>query len=53
VGAKVQGLIDSYRAAGLTRLTSRIYADGRHEMLNDINRDEVTRDVIAWLEGLL
>lgn len=53
VGAKVQGLIDSYRAAGLTRLTSRIYPDGRHEMLNDINRDEVTADLIAWLEGVV
>lgn len=53
VGANLQGLIDSYRAAGLTRLTTRIYPDGRHEMLNEINRDEVTRDLIAWLEGLL
>ncbi|MDH7975623.1 alpha/beta hydrolase [Sphingomonas sp. AR_OL41] len=53
VGAKVQGLIDSYQAAGLTRLTTRIYPDGRHEMLNEINRDEVTRDLIAWLERVL
>jgi alpha-beta hydrolase superfamily lysophospholipase len=53
VGAKLQGLIDSYRAAGLTRLTTRIYPDGRHEMLNEINRDEVTRDLIAWVEATL
>jgi alpha-beta hydrolase superfamily lysophospholipase len=53
VGAKVHGLIDSYRVAGLTRLTSRIYPEGRHEMLNDINRDEVTADLLAWLEGVL
>ncbi|CAN5530942.1 alpha/beta hydrolase [soil metagenome] len=53
VGAKLPGLIDSYRAAGLTRLTTRIYSDGRHEMLNEINRDEVTADLIAWVEGVL
>jgi alpha-beta hydrolase superfamily lysophospholipase len=53
VGAKLQGLIDSYRAAGLTRLTTRIYPDGRHEMLNEVNRDEVTADLIAWLEETL
>src|SRR3569623_1169273 len=53
VGAKVHGLIDSYRDAGLTRLTSRIYREGRHEMLNDINRDEVTADLVAWLEGVI
>ncbi len=53
VGAKLQGLIDHYHAAGLTRLTSRIYPDGRHEMLNDVNRDEVTRDLIEWVEGIV
>lgn len=53
VGVKIQGLIDSYRAAGLRWLTSRIYPDGRHEMLNDINRDEVTADLLAWIEGVL
>lgn len=53
VGAKLQGLIDSYKAAGLTRLTTRIYPDGRHEMLNEVNRDEVTTDLIAWVEGVL
>lgn len=53
VGAKVQGLIDSYRDAGLTRLTNRIYPEGRHEMLNEVNRDEVTRDLLAWIDGVL
>ena len=53
VGAKLSGLIDSYREAGLTRLTTRIYPGGRHEMFNEINRDEVTADLIAWLEEVL
>ena len=26
-----------------------VYADARHELLNEINRDEVTADVIGWL----
>lgn len=26
-----------------------IYSDARHELLNEINRDEVTADVIGWL----
>lgn len=34
------------------RLTVRIYADGRHEMLNDINRDEVTADWLEWILGV-
>ena len=48
VGAKIQGLLDVYRAAGLD-VTSKIYPSGRHEMLNETNRDEVTRDLIDWL----
>jgi alpha-beta hydrolase superfamily lysophospholipase len=33
-------------------VTHRFYPDGRHEMLNETNRDEVTRDLLAWLAGL-
>lgn len=43
-------LLDRYRAAGLERLTVKIYPGGRHEMLNEINRDEVVADLEAWLE---
>ena len=30
-------------------VTSRLYAEARHELLNETNRDEVTADVITWL----
>jgi alpha-beta hydrolase superfamily lysophospholipase len=52
VGANIQGLIQDLKAAGFTRLTTRIYANARHETLNETNRDEVTRDLIAWLDGI-
>jgi alpha-beta hydrolase superfamily lysophospholipase len=52
VGAKLQGLLDVYRAAGLD-VTAKIYPEARHETLNEINRDEVTRDLISWLDGRL
>jgi len=48
VGAKLQGLLDVYRAAGLN-VTAKIYPDARHETLNETNRDEVTADLMAWL----
>ena len=50
VGAKLQGLIDVYKAAGL-RMTAKIYPDARHETLNETNREEVTADLIAWLNA--
>jgi alpha-beta hydrolase superfamily lysophospholipase len=53
VGANIQGLIGDLEAGGFTRLTTRIYPGARHEMLNETNRDEVTRDLIAWLDGLV
>jgi alpha-beta hydrolase superfamily lysophospholipase len=37
----------------LTKLTTRIYPDARRETLNETNRDEVTRDLIAWLDGVV
>lgn len=53
VGANIQGLIQDLRGAGFTRLTTRIYPGARHETLNESNRDEVTRDLIAWLDGIV
>jgi alpha-beta hydrolase superfamily lysophospholipase len=53
VGANIKGLIDDLKAAGFSRLTTRIYPDARHETLNETNRDEVMRDLIAWLDGVV
>ena len=52
VGAKLKGLLDVYAEAGLD-VTAKIYPDARHETLNETNRDEVTRDLIAWLDAKL
>lgn len=35
--------------AGVRDVTLRVYAGARHELLNETNRDEVTRDLLAWL----
>jgi alpha-beta hydrolase superfamily lysophospholipase len=50
VGANIKGLIADLKAAGFVRLTSRLYPEGRHEMFNETNRDEVTRDLVKWLD---
>jgi alpha-beta hydrolase superfamily lysophospholipase len=48
----VERLLGVYREAGLTRVTHRFYDGARHELVNETNRDEVTRDLIATLRGL-
>ena len=49
-GRNVEQLLRAYRRAGLARVSHRFYAAGRHEILNELNRDEVTRNLIAWLD---
>ena len=50
-GALLNMLSGRYRAAGLRDVTLKLYSEGRHEMLNEINRDEVTADIADWLEA--
>ncbi len=50
--ALLHSLVDRYQKAGLTNVATRYYAGGRHEMLNETNRDEVMADVLAWMKGV-
>ena len=52
MGQGVQTVAEQYRQAGLNNITLRLYPGGRHEMLNETNRQEVWQDLIQWLEGL-
>ena len=44
-------LLAAYARAGLKDVTHRYYADARHETLNETNRDEVTADLLKWLDS--
>lgn len=48
-GELVEMLGQRYRDAGISDVTVIVYPGGRHEILNETNRDEVTADVIGWL----
>ena len=48
--ALLWALVDRYRDAGLSDVTVRVYDDGRHEILNEINRGEVIDDLLKWLQ---
>ena len=45
-------LIEAYRRAGLTNVRFKFYPEGRHESLNEINREEVIADLLAWLDDV-
>ncbi len=51
MGKGVERVYDLFRAAGCVDVTLRLYKDGRHEMLNELNYEQVQNDVLRWLNG--
>jgi alpha-beta hydrolase superfamily lysophospholipase len=48
--ALVELVAQRYRDAGVRDVTVLAYQGARHEVFNETNRDEVTADLIDWLE---
>lgn len=54
VGANGKGVRRVYnmlKKAGVENITLKLFKDGRHEMLNEVNREEVFEFVLNWLEN--
>jgi alpha-beta hydrolase superfamily lysophospholipase len=49
--ALVELVAERYRDAGVPDVTVIGYQDARHEIFNETNRDEVTADLVAWLQN--
>lgn len=52
VGDYGKGVERAYKAfcdAGLHDVFMRLYPDGRHEMLNETNKEQVYQDILNWL----
>ena len=47
-GDSLRNLADAYRARGVRDVTLRLF-DGRHELLNEVNRDEVMSFIVTWM----
>ena len=52
-GKRLVDLDHAFRKAGTQHLQLNLYPQARHELFNEINRDHVTADVIAWLNQAL
>ena len=50
MGKGVQKVAQEYREAGLEKVTLKLYPEGRHEMFNEVNRQEVYEDLARWME---
>jgi alpha-beta hydrolase superfamily lysophospholipase len=49
-GATMRRLEERFRRAGFSNLETRIYADARHESLNELNRNIIMEDFVRWAE---
>ncbi|MDU3803873.1 alpha/beta hydrolase [Paraclostridium bifermentans] len=49
-GKGVTKLYENYKKVGIENVEFKLYSGGRHEMLNEINKDEVINDTINWIK---
>ncbi|WP_277962400.1 alpha/beta hydrolase [Pseudomonas sp. RIT-To-2] len=52
-GKRLTDLAHAWGATGSRPVTLKLYAQARHEILNEINREEVIADLLAWLQQAL
>lgn len=50
-GKGIKKLIEQYKQIGCENLQWKLYLEGRHEMLNEVNKEEVYKDVVTWLDN--
>ena len=51
-GKTVDELKLAYEKAGVRNVSAKKYTGGRHESLNETNRDEITADIVDWLRDI-
>ena len=50
-GKDINKIGEKYKNFGVKNVTVKLYTDARHEILNEINKEEVTIDMINWLNN--
>ncbi len=50
-GKGVTKAYESYREAGITDVSIKLYEGDRHEILNELDRDKVYADLLAWMDA--
>lgn len=48
-GEGVRRAFEAFQKAGMQKAELKLYPECRHELLNELNRDEVYHDVLSWL----
>jgi len=49
-GKDIELIANKYKDSGIIDVTVKLYKDARHEIINEINKAEVIKDMIDWLD---
>ena len=49
-GKGIHKCVEAFKKAGMTDVSVRVYPLCRHEILNEINKEEIFEDVAQWIE---
>ena len=49
----IERLAEHMRSSGLNDVTFKLYEGGRHEIFNELNRDEVVDELLVWINSRL
>ncbi len=50
-GKGILNLYNFYKSIGVVDVNYKLYKEGRHEILNEINKREVFQDVLNWIDS--
>jgi alpha-beta hydrolase superfamily lysophospholipase len=50
---QIAPMLAAYRGAGIQNVQHRFYPEAGHELFNETNREEVMRDLVEWLNGVV
>jgi len=48
---EVTALHKAFEKAGCKNVELKIYKDARHELVNELNKEEVMNDILKWMEN--
>lgn len=52
MGKEINRLTSLYKKWDYEKVTAKLYPDCRHELINEINSDEVMKDIVSWIVDL-
>ena len=53
MGKDVEAVYELYQQHGFEHISFKLYEDARHELINELNKEEVFEDILRWIQAVL